>query len=85
MTKVEVDEGSGSRVIFIAPEKNQLCELCGKEDELRPYGPDNKRICWDCAKLDKEGTSRRMHLFLFGDEPTPAALAKLIASMDKED
>src|SRR4030095_6267735 len=25
------------------------CEMCGKQDELRPYGPNNENICFDCA------------------------------------
>ena len=35
------------------------CELCGVVEELRPYGPDNKSICFDCAMKDEAGTSAR--------------------------
>jgi hypothetical protein len=33
------------------------CEMCGKQDELRPYGPNNENICFDCAMKD-EPTAR---------------------------
>jgi hypothetical protein len=29
-----------------------ICELCGKVDELRPYGPKGERICFDCGQKD---------------------------------
>lgn len=81
MTKVEVDEGSGRRVIIIAEEKKSACELCGEKAETRPYGPGGKRICWNCGLKDKEGIAKRMSKYLFGDEPTPEELAKLVKSM----
>ena len=37
------------------------CEMCGKQDELRPYGPNNENICFDCAMKD-EPTARRKFL-----------------------
>jgi hypothetical protein len=33
------------------------CELCGKADELRPYGPGGKNICFDCAMKDEAATA----------------------------
>lgn len=44
------------------------CELCGKTEELRPYGPNGENICFDCGMLDKAGTERRMGSFMFGDK-----------------
>lgn len=35
------------------------CELCGKIDELRPYGPNREAICFDCAMQDEEMAKRR--------------------------
>jgi len=35
------------------------CELCGQHEELRPYGADNKWICFDCGMKDEKGTSER--------------------------
>lgn len=36
------------------------CELCDKVDELRPYGPKGKYICWDCGRKDPQATHERM-------------------------
>ena len=29
--------------------ENEACEYCGKIDELRPYGKNGAKICFDCA------------------------------------
>lgn len=42
------------------------CEMCGKADELRPYGPNGANICFPCAMKDEEGTSRRFAQMLNG-------------------
>jgi len=34
------------------------CELCGKMEELRPYGPKGERVCIDCAMKDEEAAKR---------------------------
>lgn len=56
-------------VIVIAEEPEAVCELCGKKDELRPYGPRGERICWDCGQKDPEMTRKQMDIVLFGDKP----------------
>lgn len=53
---------------FIAPEPDQMCEMCGKLDECRPYGPNDEQICFDCAMLDKETTERKMAAYIFGED-----------------
>ena len=35
------------------------CAMCGKQDELRPYGPNNESICFDCGMRDKATTDRK--------------------------
>ncbi len=35
------------------------CELCGKKDELRPYGPNHENICFECGMKNKELTKKR--------------------------
>ncbi len=32
------------------------CELCGKSAELRPYGPNEENICFECGMKDEETT-----------------------------
>lgn len=31
------------------PSKHQNCEYCGKLDELRPYGKNGAKICFECG------------------------------------
>ena len=54
---------------FIAPEKDGTCEMCGKVDELRPYGPNYERICFECGMKNEELTQARMKEYIFGEEP----------------
>jgi len=44
------------------------CELCGKEDELRPFGPNNENICYDCGMKDEATTSRKFEEMLRGQQ-----------------
>ena len=46
-------------VLLIDEGKPSKCELCGKEEELRPYGPGGKRVCFDCAMKDEEEAKRQ--------------------------
>ena len=36
-----------------------ICELCGRIDELRPYGPNGEQICYECGQKDPETTARK--------------------------
>lgn len=54
---------------FIAQEPEATCELCGKVDELRPYGLNYERICFDCAMENEELTKTRMDEYIFGIKP----------------
>ena len=40
------------------------CEFCGTTDELRPYGPNNENICYDCAMKDEATTRRKFREML---------------------
>lgn len=55
-------------VIIIEPEEDQICELCGKLEETRPYGPNGEQICFDCGMKDQATTDKIMGKVLFGDE-----------------
>jgi hypothetical protein len=52
----------------IAPEPDQVCEMCGVVDECRPYGPNNEQICFDCGMKDEATTRHKMDAYIFGDE-----------------
>ena len=59
---------SGRGVIMQEPE--QFCELCGKLDECRPYGPNDEQICFDCAMKDDESKAiaeKKMSAYIFGE------------------
>ena len=45
------------------------CELCGKQAETRPYGPNSEEICYECGMKDKKTTNKMLGIFLFGDKP----------------
>ena len=54
---------------FIAEQLPEVCELCGKIDECRPYGPNDENICFDCAmKLDQAIVEKKMKAYIFGEE-----------------
>lgn len=52
--------------LYIEGEDPAKCEMCGKVDELRPYGPGGKNVCFDCAMLDEEEAARQFKLRLGG-------------------
>lgn len=54
---------------FIAQELDTVCELCGKIDECRPYGPNYEQVCFECAMKDPELTKKRMAEYIFGEKP----------------
>lgn len=58
-----------SRVVngieIIQAEPDGVCQLCGKTDELRPYGPNGENICYDCGMKDPETTENKMDEYLF--------------------
>ena len=57
-------------IVMIYPEESQQCDECGKIDELRPYGKDGAKICWDCGQKNPRQTMRMMYLTLWDEEPT---------------
>lgn len=59
--------------IILCDEPDGVCDLCGKKEEVRPYGPSFCNVCYECGMKDKEATDARMHFKLF-DIPIPAHL-----------
>jgi len=64
--------GRVGNFIFIVPEPDAKCEQCGKVDELRPYGKNGMKICYDCAMLDPVETEYQMQIRLFGESEAEA-------------
>ena len=52
---------------FIAPEPDQVCEMCGVIAECRPYGPNGEQICFECGMKDVETTRKQMEKYIFGE------------------
>jgi len=50
--------------ISIAYGKDGLCELCGKNDDLRPYGAGGEWICFKCGMKNKEKTIDKFYEIL---------------------
>ena len=67
MTRV-IHLDNGKRIVHIFPEPDEICEECGKLDELRPYGENFKKICFECMKKDEVACTKRMNRLLFGDK-----------------
>lgn len=57
-----------SGTFVICPEPPAKCETCGKEAELRPYGPRGERICYECGLKNPASTMRQMHKALTGED-----------------
>ena len=57
----------GIRFVEICDEPDGKCELCGMEDELRPYGPNGERICFECMMKDEPAAKQRFQQLLDGD------------------
>jgi hypothetical protein len=48
----------------IAYGKDGKCALCGKVDELRPYGPNDEWICFECGMKDEKTTKKKFENIL---------------------
>jgi hypothetical protein len=51
---------------FISPEDEDVCQMCAKIEELRPYGPNGERICFDCAMKDMETSMKQFEKYVLG-------------------
>lgn len=54
-------------VFIVEAENAQQCDLCGKIDELRPYGPKGEMICYECGMKNPEATKARFMARLDGE------------------
>lgn len=43
--------------------------MCGKVDELRPYGPNGEEVCFDCGMKDVAAAVRGFRRLVLGEEP----------------
>lgn len=53
---------AGAKVLRTQPP--DTCEMCGQDDELRPYGPGGIWVCFECAMLDEAEAERQFEKVL---------------------
>lgn len=46
-------------ILIIQEENPQQCDLCGKIEELRPYGPKGECVCFECGMKDPEAMEKQ--------------------------
>jgi hypothetical protein len=54
----------GPFLIEVEPERR--CELCGKIEETRPYGPNGERVCFQCGMENEEAALKQYNKALDG-------------------
>ena len=47
-----------------------VCELCGKFAELRPYGPKGENVCFECAMKDEAAAKKAFSKLVLGEGET---------------
>lgn len=55
-------------IVLIEAEDDRPCELCGKVEETRPYGPRGERVCYECGMKNKPAVDRAIAKLL-GEPP----------------
>ena len=58
------DDGTINFISIDHDKRPDCCELCGIEEELRPYGTSGKWVCYDCMMQDEENAKRIFHKIL---------------------
>ena len=51
-------------IVLIEREPDSTCELCGTKAETRPYGPNGKRVCYQCGMKNRKETEAHYTAFL---------------------
>lgn len=52
---------------IIEGEPDGTCELCGKDAETRPYGPNSEEVCFECGMKDKAAADLGFRRFVLGE------------------
>lgn len=61
-----------------------ICEMCGEEEDLRPYGPNGENVCYACGMKDKQAAAKACNkrLFHLSDEDAEIAGKRLVEAME---
>ena len=57
-----------SKLGIIEAEPPDACDLCGKKAELRPYGPNGERVCFECGMKNEKACEIGFRRLVLGDE-----------------
>lgn len=62
-------------IVLGTPSEDQPCEYCGQMSELRPYGKNGARICFDCGMKpeNKEYVEKAINDIFTGQSELPSA------------
>jgi len=52
----------------IAVQAPEVCDLCGKTAECRPYGPNGENVCFPCGMQDRAAAERAFLRRLAADD-----------------
>jgi len=53
---------------FIAVQEPQKCDLCGRIEETRPYGPNGENVCFACGFKDEKAFMKGFRKLVLGEE-----------------
>jgi hypothetical protein len=51
--------GKDGLTFVIEEENKQQCDLCGKIEELRPYGPNGECVCFNCGMKNEKDARKQ--------------------------
>ncbi len=52
----------------IREETPRRCQLCGRTEECRPYGPNGEDVCFDCGMKDPDACLRGFRKLVLGED-----------------
>jgi hypothetical protein len=57
-----------SELGIICEEEPDECELCGKFEETRPYGPNGERVCFECGMKNEDAARKAFSKLVLGKD-----------------
>ncbi|MGE0444536.1 MAG: hypothetical protein AB7P99_04855 [Vicinamibacterales bacterium] len=67
MTTRRINPVNGDERVVIEREPDDVCEICGRVAELRPYGPNGERVCFSCGMKDEAAARRQFGRQVLGE------------------
>lgn len=58
------------KIVTIDGTQHAKCEICGKVDELRPYGPNGENVCFECGMKDEGAAIKQFSKLVGGSDLT---------------